>query len=417
MKVAEFSHIPVGELVAAGEAELKTGPFGTQLKASDYTENGTPVINVRNIGFGSIRADKLEFISLATRDRLSSHILSRGDIVFGRKGAVERHVFIRQEQSGWFQGSDCLRLRFTSPRVDPLFASYYFLTSEHQRWMMNQCSHGATMASLNQGILERIELPLPPLPVQQRIAGILSTYDELIENYQRRIKILETMARALYREWFINFRFPGHENHPRVASPLGEIPQGWEVKKLGDVAEDMRRNIAKGRLDDPQPYVGLEHIPRRSLALDVWDNTDELGSNKLEFKKGEVLFGKIRPYFHKVSIAPFDGLCSADTIVIRARQLDHYAIVVGCVSSDEFVAHATATSNGSKMPRANWTVLKEYPVAIPTSTVAARFSAVIEPAIKQMQALVFQTSNLRRTRDLLLPRLLSGQIDVESLAA
>lgn len=96
--MAEFPRIPVNKLVAAGEAELKTGPFGTQLKARDYTEHGTPVINVRNIGFGGIRPDKLEFISTFTRDRLSSHILKSGDIVFGRKGAVERHVFIRSEQ-------------------------------------------------------------------------------------------------------------------------------------------------------------------------------------------------------------------------------------------------------------------------------------------------------------------------------
>jgi type I restriction enzyme, S subunit len=123
---AEFSRVTVSNLVASGEVELKTGPFGTQLKASDYTGEGTPVINVRNIGFGGIKTDKLEHISLSTRNRLSSHILQRGDIVFGRKGAVERHVFIRKEQDGWFQGSDCLRLRFTSPRVEPLFASYFF---------------------------------------------------------------------------------------------------------------------------------------------------------------------------------------------------------------------------------------------------------------------------------------------------
>ena len=249
--MVEFSRIPVSELVASGEAELKTGPFGTQLKASDYTENGTPVINVRNIGFGGIKADKLEFISPSTRDRLSSHILKSGDIVFGRKGAVERHVFIRQEQDGWFQGSDCLRLHFVSQRVEPLFASYYFLTSEHQRWMMNQCSHGATMASLNQGILERIELPLPHLPTQRRIAGTLSAYDEMIENCQRRIKILEEMARALYREWFVHFRFPGHEKHPRVASPLGEIPKGWEVTTLGRlVAIQKGKNITKDTVRD-----------------------------------------------------------------------------------------------------------------------------------------------------------------------
>ncbi len=260
-----------------------------------------------------------------------------------------------------------------------------------------------------------LAIEFPPLPVQRRIAGILSAYDELIENSQRRIKILESMARALYREWFVHFRFPGHEHHPRVASPLGEIPQGWEVKKLGEIAEDMRRNVSKGQLDDPTPFVGLEHIPRRSLALDAWETTTELGSNKLEFKKGEVLFGKIRPYFHKVSVAPFDGLAPT-LIVIRSRKPEHYAIVVGCVSSDEFVALATATSNGSKMPRANWSVLEEHPIAIPALTVARQFSAVIEPAIQQMQALIFQIQNLRRTRDLLLPRLLSGQIDVSNLS-
>ena len=91
------------------------------------------------------------------------------------------------------------------------------------------------MPNLNTGILRSVPVKFPPLPVQQRIAGILSAYDELIENSQRRIKILEAMARGLYREWFVHFRFPGHENHPRVASPLGEIPQGWEVKKLKDV--------------------------------------------------------------------------------------------------------------------------------------------------------------------------------------
>jgi type I restriction enzyme S subunit len=413
--VKDTPRIPVLELVSKGEAELKTGPFGTQLKASDYTETGIPVINVRNIGFGGIRPEKLEYISTTTRDRLSSHVLRRGDIVFGRKGAVERHVFVRQEQDGWFQGSDCLRLRLNAGRVDPLFASYFFLTPEHQRWMMNQCSHGATMASLNQEILERIELPLPPLPIQRRIASTLSAYDDLIENSQRRIKILEEMARRLYREWFVHFRFPGHEACTFVDSPLGEIPEGWEVLALGDIAEEMRRNVIKGKLDEPQPYVGLEHIPRHSLALDSWDTTANLGSNKLEFKKGEILFGKIRPYFHKVSIAPFDGLCSADTIVIRARSPEYYAFVVACTSSDEFVAHATASSNGSKMPRANWHVLKDRRIVIPKGKLSSLFSALVADIIAQQQALIFQIKNLRRTRDLLLPRLLSGQIDVEAL--
>jgi type I restriction enzyme, S subunit len=140
--------------------------------------------------------------------------------------------------------------------------------------------------------------------------------------------------------------------------------------------------------------------------------TTDLGSNKLEFKKGEVLFGKIRPYFHKVSVAPFDGVCSADTIVIRARRPELYAFVVACVSSDAFVAHASATANGAKMPRAKWDVLEKYEVVIPCGKVAERFSAAFTDIIAQLQALIFQVQNLRRTRDLLIPRLLSGQINV-----
>jgi type I restriction enzyme S subunit len=276
-------------------------------------------------------------------------------------------------------------------------------------------SRGATQDNLSLDKLLSFPILVPELDEQRRIAGILSAYDELIENSQQRIKILETMARALYREWFVHFRFPGHESVPRVPSPLGDIPQGWEVKKLGDITEEMRRNVAKGKLDEPQPYVGLEHIPRRSLALDAWEMTTELGSNKLEFKKGEVLFGKIRPYFHKVSVAPFDGLCSADTIVVRARRPEYYAFVVACVSSDEFVAHATATSNGSKMPRANWGVLEERGVVIPKGKLAGQFTTLVSSIIDQQQALVFQIQNLRRTRDLLLPRLLAGQMRLQGV--
>ena len=291
---------------------------------------------------------------------------------------------------------------------------FYWIGSPQGKAELQKCTIGSSQSAFTIVLLKGIEIALPPMPVQQRIAGILSAYDELIENSQRRIKILEAMARGLYREWFVHFRFPGHENHPRVASALGEIPEGWEVKKLGDIAEDMRRNVPKGKLEEPSPYVGLEHIPRRALALDAWETATELGSNKLEFRKGEVLFGKIRPYFHKVSVAPFDGLCSADTIVIRARRSEHYACVVACVSSDAFVAEASATANGAKMPRANWDVLKQYLVAIPTGEVADKFSALIVEVIAQQQALIFQIQNPRRTRDLLLPRLLSGQINVEA---
>lgn len=156
--------------------------------------------------------------------------------------------------------------------LDPLYL-FYALQSDFGQGELKARASGTTVLGIKQSELRKVRVPVFPLTVQQRIGGILSAYDELIENNQRRIKILEAMARALYREWSVHFCFPGHENHPRVASPLGEIPLGWEVKKLGKIAEGMRRNVSKGQLEDPAPFVGLEHIPRRSLALDAWETT------------------------------------------------------------------------------------------------------------------------------------------------
>lgn len=420
MSVAEFSRIPIGELVASGEAELKTGPFGTQLKASDYTENGTPVINVRNIGFGSIKVDKLEFIAPSTRDRLSSHVLKNGDIVFGRKGAVERHVFIRQEQNGWFQGSDCLRLRFASQRVEPLFASYYFLTSEHQRWMMNQCSHGATMASLNQGILERIELPLPPLPVQQRIAGILSAYDELIENSQRRIKILEAMARALYREWFVHFRFPGHEHHPRVASPLGEIPQGWEVKTVADAFVISGGGTPSRKEDEfweggtiqwysPSDLTGAgtmfmddsnDHITERGLAQ----------SSARMFPARSVMLTS-RATIGAIAINTHPACTNQGFITCLPN--DHVPLFFLFHWLTENVPTFQRMASGATFKEISRGVFKTIEFLEPPDDLVGRFEAIAAPMAEQVLSLQRQIQNLRRTRDLLLPRLLSGQVALD----
>jgi type I restriction enzyme, S subunit len=421
MMVAEYSRIPVGELVASGEAELKTGPFGTQLKASDYTDNGTPVINVRNIGFGSIKADKLEFISPSTRDRLSSHVLKNGDIVFGRKGAVERHVFIRQEQNGWFQGSDCLRLRFASQRVEPLFASYFFLTEEHQRWMMNQCSHGATMASLNQGILERIELPLPPLRTQQRIAGILSAYDELIENSQRRIKILESMARALYREWFVHFRFPGHENHPRVASPLGEIPQGWEVKTVAD-AFVISGGGTPSRKEDEfwtngtiQWYSPTDLTRAGTMFID--DSSDHITERGLAQSSARMFPARSVMLTSRATIG---------AIAINTQPACTNQGFITCLPNDrvplyylfhwltENVPTFQRMASGATFKEISRGVFKTIEFLQPADDLVGRFETLAAPMAEQVIALQRQIQNLRRTRDLLLPRLLSGQIDVEA---
>jgi type I restriction enzyme S subunit len=258
------------------------------------------------------------------------------------------------------------------------------------------------------------------LKVQKTIAAILSAYDDLIENNTRRIKILEEMAQAIYREWFVEFRAPGVELRP--ATPEEQkltgkdvFPNGWEVVRLGQIAEERRRAVNPSEIDPDTPYFGLERLPRKSIALSDWGFAREVQSMKLAFQKKEILFGKIRPYFHKVGVAPLDGVCSSDTIVIVPKQEEFFGIVLGCVSSEAFVNHATQTSQGTKMPRANWDVLLKYAVANPDQQTLMAFNQLIGTIVDLIINIIFRNQNLRRTRDLLLPKLISGEVEVEGL--
>ena len=290
---------------------------------------------------------------------------------------------------------------------------YYLLRTKAE--ILKNVAGGVATPIVNKSTFANLEVSVPPLTTQRKIAAILSVYDNLIENNTRRIKILEDMAQTLYREWFVHFRFPGHEKVSIVESALGPIPQDWKIGELGDLAESIRRNVKPRDVNQETPYFGLEHLPRKSIALSNWDSVDSINSAKLRFKKGEILFGKIRPYFHKVGVAPLNGICSSDTIVIRPKVNEDFAIALSYVSSEHFIKYATTTSQGSKMPRADWKVLTKYPVVIPPDRITSRFSSFACEVVDNIHNLIFQNKNLSETRDLLLPKLISGEIDVSDL--
>lgn len=175
----------IGDFISRDAIDLQTGPFGTQLKAADYAEAGTPVINVRNIGYGTTRAEKLEFLPEQKVASLSQHILQTGDIVFGRKGAVDRHVLIGPIEDGWVQGSDCIRMRVAARRITPTLLSLAFRQDSHKKWMLSQCGNKATMASLNQDVIARIPLLIPSYEVLLRLDEYASRNLSQITTLQR----------------------------------------------------------------------------------------------------------------------------------------------------------------------------------------------------------------------------------------
>ncbi|MDD4136292.1 MAG: restriction endonuclease subunit S [Methanoregula sp.] len=292
---------------------------------------------------------------------------------------------------------------------------YFLFNSFNVRSQIKGSATGTTVRHTAPERIYSVNIDLPPIRTQRKIASTLSVYDDLIENNTRRIKIIEEMAQAIYREWFVNFRYPGHEDVRMVESELGLVPEGWEIRKIGDIAEEVRRNVEPNMVHPDTPYFGLEHIPRKSIALSEWGVAKDVQSTKHQFFKGEILFGKIRPYFHKVGVAPVDGVCSSDAIVIRPKKPEYFGLVLFCVSSEDFVSQATQTSQGTKMPRANWNVLVNYPVVIPPKALLDEFNNIASGTVDLVITKIFQNANLRRTRDLLVPKLISGEIEVSGL--
>jgi type I restriction enzyme S subunit len=387
---------------------LYDGPHATPRPAS----HGAIFLGIKNIAeSGGLDFSEIRHIAEEDFPKWIRRVEPRpGDIVFTYEATLHRYAIIPEG----FRGCLGRRLALIRPdpsKIDTHFLFYYFFSEEWRQTVAKYMLLGSTVNRIPITKFPEFEISYPPLPTQRKIAAILSAYDDLIENNTRRIALLEDLARLLYREWFVEFRFPGHAGVRMVDG----VPEGCRVVELGEIAQQVRRNINPDQIEPETPYVGLEHIPRKSIALSEWGYARDVQSTKLTFQQNEILFGKIRPYFHKVVVAPVDGICSSDTIVIVPKAPEYFAIVLTCVSSEAFVDHATQTSQGTKMPRANWDVLVKYPVPLLPEAVMTQFNDFVQDIVQQIHNLVLRNSNLRRTRDLLLPKLVSGELDVAAL--
>lgn len=271
---------------------------------------------------------------------------------------------------------------------------------------------GAAQPKLSQANLRQIEIPLPPLPVQRRIAGILSAYDELMENSQRRIRILEAMARALYREWFVHFRFPCHEKHPRVASPLGDIPQGWEVKKLAAVADVNRAQINARTAPEELHYIDISSVsPGQIDSITTYAFADAPGRARRIVQHGDVLWSCVRPNrrSHAQVMHPEPNTIASTGFAVLTATKVPFTFLYIATTLDDFVAFLTNNATGAAYPAVTAATFEKADLLIPPTPLLKKFGDATIPMAEQIHTLQRQVQNLRRTRDLLLPRLLSGQ--------
>ena len=387
-------------------------------KTAPTQEFGYPSIRTPNIGRGRFILDGVNWVSEDTYQLWTRRAVPRpGDLIMAREAPVGNVAMIPMGLNPCL-GQRTLLIRPDQSKIDPSFLNYYLNGPVVQAQIQSK-TNGATVAHLNMKDVRGMALPeLPPLPTQQRIAGILSAYDELIENSQRRIKILDAMARGLYREWFVHFRFPGHENHPRVASALGEIPEGWEVKKLGDISSYINRGITPTYDDEGNSVVINQKCVRdHRLNLEPARKQSKAVSNEKRIFFGDVLInstgvgtlGRVAQVYENLENY------TVDTHVTIARagrdtDLDFYGC---CLLSlqETFERLGVGATGQTELGRA---AISDIDLAIPPINLQRQFGRAVHGMRSAAETFGKQIHNLRRTRDLLLPRLLSGQINVEA---
>jgi len=310
----------------------------------------------------------------------------------------------------------------TSDEVCLAFLYHAFKTRAVREQLSNTAS-GSKVRHTSPERIHDVSIPLPSVDEQQRITTVLSTIDAKIDLNNRINAELEALAKTIYDYWFVQFDFPDANVRPYKSSGGAmvwndalkrEIPAGWKALQLDELVDVVKEGVGPEDFDGTTPYVGLEHIARKSIVLSAWSISSEATSQKIAFRYGDILFGKIRPYFHKVAFATIDGIASADAIVMRPKRPQFSGLALETVFSDSFVMAATTSSTGSKMPRADWNVMKRYLVAAPDqlSDTLSKYQEFFQPIASKIDSHVRQNLELTRLRDWLLPLLMNGQVRV-----
>lgn len=324
-------------------------------------------------------------------------------VVTGRYGTLGEVFFIKED---FWPLNTTLYLKDFKGN-DPLFLSYYLRT-------LNLASQNAAGAvpGLNRNALHLLPVQVPPLSTQRKIASILSAYDDLIENNTRRIKILEEMAQAIYREWFANFRFPGHEQVRMVDSPLGKVPEGWGVKNLEDVADVTYGFAFKSKQFSEEP-IGKPVVRIRDV-LDGWSKTysTEKATEKYLVQNGDILVGMDGDFHIGFWIGGEAFLVQRVARFRSKGDIGNYHLFLAL---KEPIRHFNATITGTTVAHLGDKHIKTIQVVWPDKKLLDQTRSVLEPLLSLQLNLRVKNQNLRQTRDLLLPKLISGEVDVSGL--
>jgi type I restriction enzyme S subunit len=391
---------------------------GFAFRSKDLGYEGIPVIKIANIQGKRVLKkcadclptdlfeEKLRKYVLAPEDTLVAMTGAGSVGKVGKMHALDRRFLVNQRVG---------IIRPNKEAVEPQFL-YYTLSQDHYETELYALGLGAGQPNVSGKQIGSLEIPLPDLPTQRKIAGILSTYDDLIENNMGRIRILDEMAQSLYREWFVHFRFPGHESTPMVDSPLGLIPEGWEVKKLGDTVDVNARSIRTNSAPDVIHYVDIKSVTEGSIdGLAAMDFSEAPSRARRIVAHGDVIWSTVRPNLRAFAliIDPVEDTIASTGFAVLSAKAIPFSYLYLATTTQEFTDFLVNQTSGSAYPAVNAGVFENAPFLVPPAEILKRFNAFAENSLLLQAQLRKRNDNLRQTRDLLLPKLLSGQMTLE----
>lgn len=415
---------------------IQTGPFGSQLHRADYVDAGVPVIMPTNIQAGRLADDGIARVSEAKADEIKRHRVRLGDIIFSRRGEVDKCAVVTEREIDWLCGTGCLLARVDPKLADARFVGYHISLPEIRAWL-RQNAVGLVMPNLNTGILESIPIHAPSLIEQEQIADLLASLDAKVDLNRQMAATLEEMARAQFKSWFVDF-------HPVHAKAEGRdtglcadiaalfpdsfddegLPDGWRSGSLDDLADTNSESWKASSRPEEVEYVDLSNCK--------WGNIDGTTQYKWEdapsrarrvARAGDTIFGTVRPGNGSYAFVGREGLTvSTGFAVLRPKEVIYREMVYFAATSIDNIRwlEQLAAGHGGAYPAVNPDKVSATAVTVPCEKVAEAFSSTSADMIDRIESLKQETVELEQLRDTLLPKLLSGELrvaDAESVIA
>ena len=404
------------------------GSYG--LGASSTTDStGPKFLRTTDIVSGTINWSHVPYCS-ADSVTIAKYKLFHEDIVISRTGANAglNCLILAPPKNAIFAGY-LVRFQINRELADARYVSYVLRSSLWKDYV-EVTRTGSAQPQFNAVLMSQFPISLPSLKTQKAISTLLSALDAKIAVNNELSKSLEDIAQAIFKSWFIDFdpvkaKIAGEKPEGMDAataalfpdsmeeSMLGVIPTGWKACQLNSALKLHKSTIKAGAATDSVPYVPVDQIGSKDIFLKKSMPGLEAKTSLVSFKKNDILFGAMRPYFHKVVLAPFDGTTRTTTFVLRAINPKYLAYSLLTVYQDNAVAYATNNSQGTTIPYAVWdNSFANYPIVLPSETIATVFNDLVLPLIEYGYSLVTENQKLAEIRDGLLPRLISGELQI-----